>query len=321
MKAVRVHAFGGVDAMIIEDVPRPDPGPHQVLVRVAAAGVGPWDCWVRAGRSVLPQPLPLTLGADFSGEVAAVGAAVGGFARGVPVYGATNPRFTGAYADYALAEAGMLATRPDRLTAVEAASVPVVGCTALQMLFDEADVRAGQTVVVLGGAGNVGGYAVRIAALAGARVLATGRAGDLESIARLGATPVADTAPVPPDVAGRADAVIDTVGGTALASAYAWLRPGGVLVSAVGEPDQVAATRHRVRAVLMLVAVTTTKLERLAALFGAGRLQPRIGAVLPLSDARRAHRLLEEGRAPRGKLVLIPSSASSRVPIQEGEAA
>src|SRR5579871_1733037 len=112
MRAIRVHAFGGPDAMIFEDVPVPVPGPGQVLVRVAAAGVGPWDAWVRAGRSVLPQPLPLTPGADLAGIIEAVGSGVDTVRPGVAVYGATNPRFTGAYAEYALAEAAMIAPMP-----------------------------------------------------------------------------------------------------------------------------------------------------------------------------------------------------------------
>jgi NADPH:quinone reductase-like Zn-dependent oxidoreductase len=173
MKAVRVHAFGGVDAMVYEDLPNPAPGPGQVLIRVAAAGVGPWDAWIREGKSVLPQPLPLTLGADLSGSIEQVGPGVVGFRPGEQVFGVTNTRFTGAYAEYALVDAGMIAVKPARLSDTEAASVPVVGCTARQMLFDHAGVREGQTVVVLGGAGNVGGYAVQLGQLAGARIVAT----------------------------------------------------------------------------------------------------------------------------------------------------
>ncbi|HEY1862709.1 MAG TPA: NADP-dependent oxidoreductase [Roseiarcus sp.] len=173
MKAVRVHAFGGVDAMVYEDVPKPAAQPGQVLIRVAAAGVGPWDAWIREGKSVLPQPLPLTLGADLSGAIEEVGPDVAVFRPGDKVFGVTNARFTGAYAEYAVAEAAMIAAKPPRLSDVEAVSVPVVGCTAQQMLFDCAWAQAGQTVVVLGGAGNVGGYAVQLAQLAGARVVAT----------------------------------------------------------------------------------------------------------------------------------------------------
>jgi NADPH:quinone reductase-like Zn-dependent oxidoreductase len=311
VKAVRVHAFGGLDAMIYEDVPRPAPAADQILVKVAAAGVGPWDLWVRSGRSVMPQPLPLTLGADLSGIVEAVGEGVTGFAPGSAVYGVTNARFTGAYAEYAVADAGMLAARPAGLNDVEAASVPVIACTALQMLFEHAGVEAGQTVVVIGGGGNVGAYAVQLALLAGAQVVATGRTQELARISALGAVAVDADVAIPARYLGRADAVIDTVGGLALENAFAWLRVGGVLVSSAAEPDQERARHHKVRAQFMLVAVTTHKLVQLADLFSTGDLQTRIAEVLGLSDARRAHALIESGTAPPGKLVLIPWSPLS----------
>lgn len=164
MKAVRAHAFGGVDAVIYEDVPKPAPGHGRVLIRVAAAGVGQWYAWVRAGKSASASAAALTLGAAGRGR----------FSTREKVFGVTNARFTGAYAEYAVAEAGMIAVKPARLTDIEAASVPVVvGRTAQQMLFDHAGVRGGQTVAILGGAGNVGGYAVQLALLAGARVITT----------------------------------------------------------------------------------------------------------------------------------------------------
>ena len=114
MMAWRVHEFGPPEAMIFETAPRPDPGPGEVLVRVHAAGVGPWDGWIRAGKSALPQPLPLTLGSDLSGEVAALGSGISGLAVGDQVFGVTNPQFVGAYAEYAVASAGMLANKPKR---------------------------------------------------------------------------------------------------------------------------------------------------------------------------------------------------------------
>jgi NADPH:quinone reductase-like Zn-dependent oxidoreductase len=202
VKAVRAHAFGGVDAVIYEDVPKPAPGHGRVLIRVAAAGVGQWDAWVRTGKSAVPQPLTLTLGADLSGSIEQVGRDVAGFQPGEKVFGVSNARFTGAYAEYAVAEAGMIAVKPARLTDIEAASVPVVvGRTAQQMLFDHAGVRAGQTVAILGGAGNVGGYAVQLALLAGARVITTAqspcrvdRCGQIAHPCRRDAQPVASPA-------------------------------------------------------------------------------------------------------------------------------
>jgi NADPH:quinone reductase-like Zn-dependent oxidoreductase len=306
MKAVRVHAFGGLDALRYEDVPRPVPGRGQVLVRVAAAGVGPWDAWVREGKSVLPQPLPLTLGADLSGVVEAVGPEVAGVAPGEAIFGVTNGRFTGAYADYALAEAAMIAAKPTVLTDVEAASVPVVACTAYQMLSRHAAVSAGQTVLVLGGAGNVGAYAVQLGQLSGARVAATARERDLDFLRTFGTVEAIRAGDRPPELAGHVDAVIDTVGDAALAQAFDWLRPGGVLISAVAPPDQDAAARHGVRAEFILVDVTSVDLRHLAELFESGQLRPHVGEVLRLSDAGLAHRMLEDGKHRAGKIVLVP---------------
>ena len=156
MMAWRVQEFGPPEIMKFERVPRPEPGPGEVLVKVEAAGVGPWDGWIRAGKSALPQPLPLILGSDLSGEIVTVGPGVSELRVGDQVYGVTNPRFIGAYAEYALASAGMVSNKPTSLTYIEAASVPVIAVTAWQALFDHAQLKAGQTVVIHGAAGNVG---------------------------------------------------------------------------------------------------------------------------------------------------------------------
>lgn len=148
MKALRVHQLGGLQAIIYEEVPRPVPGEGQVLVRVKAAGVGPWDAWVRAGKSALPQPLPLILGSDLSGVVEGVGSGVSNFRPGDEVFGVTNSQFTGAYADCAIADAAMIARKPVRLSYVEAASVPVVTSTAWQMVFDHGQVNGTKGVLV-----------------------------------------------------------------------------------------------------------------------------------------------------------------------------
>ena len=135
MKAARIHSFGGPEVILVEDVPRPVPAPGEILVRVAAAGIGPWDALIREGKSkVSPKP-PLTLGSDLSGVVEEVGEGVTDFKIGDEIYGVTNPQFCGANARYALTSAKMTAHKPARLSHVEAASVPVVAITGWQMLF------------------------------------------------------------------------------------------------------------------------------------------------------------------------------------------
>ena len=305
IKASRVHRFGPPEAIVLEDVERPEPGEGEVLIRVAAAGVGPWDAWIRAGKSVLPQPLPLTLGSDLSGTVAAVGPGVTGFAPGDDVFGVTNARFTDAYADYAVATAGMIARKPARIGHVDAASLPVVAVTAWQALFGQAQIGRGQTVLVLGGAGNVGAYAVQFAHRAGARVIATASAGDLAYLRSLGADEAVDRRERLEDRVKAVDAVIDLVGGEAQASSFAVLKRGGVLVSAVSQPDQEEAARRGVKAGFFLVHVNTADLERIAAMLDAGELVTQIGTVLPLVEARTAHEMLDGTRPhPRGKIVL-----------------
>src|SRR5690349_11031978 len=126
MKAARIHRFGPPDVIEVEEMERPSPARGEVLVRVAAAGVAPWDAIIREGKSKVSPPPPLTLGSDLSGVVEAVGAEVGQFRAGDEVYGVTNPQFVGANAEFAVASASMIAPKPARLTGLEAASVPVV---------------------------------------------------------------------------------------------------------------------------------------------------------------------------------------------------
>ena len=191
MTACRVHSFGSPAVISLERVEMPVPGEGEVLIRVHAAGVGPWDGWIRAGRSVLPQPLPLTLGSDLSGVVAAVGPGVTAFQEGDAVFGVTNPRFVGAYAEYAVASAGMIARRPARLDDIDAASMPVIATTALEAV-ERAGSLAGRTVLIHGAAGCVGAYAVQLARRARARVMATVGGRDLDYVRGLGADVAVD---------------------------------------------------------------------------------------------------------------------------------
>ncbi|MCO6417404.1 NADP-dependent oxidoreductase [Siccirubricoccus sp. KC 17139] len=306
MMAWRVHEFGPPEIMTFERVLRPEPGPGEVLVKVEAAGVGPWDGWIRAGKSALPQPLPLTLGSDLSGEIVSLGTGASGLHVGDQVYGVTNSRFVGAYAEYASASAEMVANKPAALTHVEAASVPVIAVTAWQALFDHARLKAGQTVVIHGAAGNVGSYAVQLARRAGLRTIATVGTSDIPLVRGLGADMVIDYRAQRFDAEVRdADAVIDLVGGDTQSRSFQILRRGGKLISTVSNPDQRLAERHGVEASFFLVDVTSRYLAEIARLLDSGDLKARIGAILPLADAREAHLMLEGARSqPKGKIVL-----------------
>jgi NADPH:quinone reductase-like Zn-dependent oxidoreductase len=306
MMAWRVHEFGPPEVMKFERVPWPEPGPGEVLVKVEAAGVGPWDGWIRAGKSALPQPLPLTLGSDLSGEIVATGPGVSGLRVGDQVYGVTNPQFLGAYAEHALASAAMVSNKPASLTHVEAASVPVVSVTAWQALFDHAQLKAGQTVVIHGAAGNVGSYAVQLARRAGVQTIATVATDDISFVRDLGASTVIDHRTEHFEEHVRdADAVIDLVGGETQIRSFQVLRRGGKLISSVSRPDQHLADRHGVEAAFFLVHVTSSYLAEIARLVDGGKLKINVGAVLPLADAREAHLMLERVRPqPKGKIVL-----------------
>jgi NADPH:quinone reductase-like Zn-dependent oxidoreductase len=214
MRAARIHRFGAPDVIVVEEVPCPTPSAGEVLVRVAAAGVGPWDALIREGKSKVSPPPPLTLGSDLSGVVEAVGPGVSQFKLGDEIYGVTNPQFCEAQAEYAIASAGMVALKPKGVTFLEAASAPVIAVTAWQMLFEYAKSQAGHTVMILGAAGNVGAYAVQLAVNAGIRVVAIVRSKDVEFARSLGAKDVWDYGSRDFEDPGYAvDAIIDTVGG------------------------------------------------------------------------------------------------------------
>lgn len=303
MNAARIHRFGAPDVIVVEDVPRPTPAAGEVLVRVVAGGVGPWDALIREGKSKVSPPPPLTLGSDLSGFVEAVGPGVNQFNRSEEVYGVTNPQFVGAHAEYAVAAVDMIAPKPRRLSHVQAASVPVVAVTAWQMLFEHARLERGQSVMVLGAAGNVGAYAVQFAANAGFHVIAVVGSKDVAPVRALGASDVidyrvTDFAEVPPTV----DAVIDTVGGETRDRAAGVLKPGGILVTVVSTPFVPARTD--VRMAFFYAEVTTERLNTISRLLDSATVTPQVGSVLPLAQVRAAHDMLAGAAHERGKIVL-----------------
>ena len=303
MKAARIHNFGGPEVIVVEEVAVPVPGSGEVLVKVAATGVGPWDALIREGKSKVAPPPPLTLGSDLSGVVEAVGLGVTEFTNGDQVYGVSNPQFCGANAEYAIAIATMIALQPLGITDIEAASVPVVAITAWQMLFDYAHAQPGQTVMILGAAGNVGAYAVQFAARAGLHVVAVVTKNGTDYVRSLGAEIVLDSqigtlkhSPPPVDV------LIDTVGGETQERSLGSLKPGGVLVSVVSSDP--LPSRPDVRTSFFYVDVTTQRLNTISKLFESAELQPRVGSVLPLNEVRTAHEMLAGAPHKRGKIVL-----------------
>ena len=303
MKAARIHNYGSPDVVLVEDVSRPVPAAGELLVRVVAAGVGPWDALIREGKSKVSPSLPLTLGSDLSGVVDEVGPGVTGFAKGDQVFGVTNPGFWGAQAEFAVAIAGMIAQKPQRLSHVEAASMPVVAVTAWQMLFEYGQAKSGQTVLILGAAGNVGAYAVQLAATAGLHVIAAVRAKDTDYVRILGVEKVVEiNAERYEDLSASIDLLLDTVGGEARERALCVLKPGGMLISVVSNDP--ASAKFNFHSVFFYVDVTTERLNVISNSIERMRLNPRIGTVLPLKDVRRAHEMLADAPHKPGKIVL-----------------
>ena len=238
--------------------------------------------------------------------VEATGPRVTNFKAGDEVYGVTNSQFLGSYAQYALASQMMMAQKPRSLSFVEAASAPVVAVTAWQMLFDYAQGKAGQAVLIHGAAGNVGAYAVQMAHDAGLEVFATASSKDRDFVRKLGAGTVIHYRETPFEDVGRTvDIVLDTVGGDTRVRSIGVLKPGGILVSVVSSPipEEIAA-KAGVRAVYFIVDVTRDRLNTIAKLFDRKKLVPQVGTVLLLKDAHVAHQMLAGAPHGRGKIVL-----------------
>ncbi|HVW92284.1 MAG TPA: NADP-dependent oxidoreductase [Devosia sp.] len=239
MEAMRIHEFGGPDVLQRDDVQRPAAGPGELLVRVAAASVNPVDFKMRAGGySRQQQDLPITLGRDLAGTVEQVGPGVSGFSTGDEIF-ALLGRDRGTYAEYVLVKPEEAARKPKNLSFIEAAAVPLAGLTAWQGLFDQGGLAAGQRVLIHGGAGGVGHLAVQFAKAHGAFVATTASAQDADYLRGIGADEVIDykNQRFEDELSGM-DLVYDLIGGETQARSWDVLKPGGIIVSTLGEPSQ-----------------------------------------------------------------------------------
>ena len=307
MRAVRQRALGGPQVLELVEVPRPEPAPTEVLVRVTAAGVNPVDWKTRARGGFLGEP-PFTVGWDVAGVVERVGGGVTRFAPGDRVFGMPRfPREAAAYAEYVTSPSRQLARTPDDLGDVEAAALPLAGLTAWQALVETCDVQPGHRVLVLAAAGGVGHLAVQIGKARGAYVIGTARAEKHAFLHDLGANEALDY--TREDVAERlrdVDVVLDAVGGEAGRRRAAALRDGGTLVTlsgaSVAQLEGLAGGRVRVTSIL--VEPDRCGLEELAALVARGELRPHVERTFPLERAGEAHEMGETGRT-QGKLVLV----------------
>ena len=307
MKAIRIHGRGGPEHLVYEDVPQPHPGAGEVLVRVSATGVFVnelrWnETYETKTGSKRDLPIP---GRDLAGVVVQLGPGVTTLSEGAEVYAMLDYGVDGAEADYTLARPFELAPKPRTLDHVQAAAVPLSALTAWQGLFEQASLVAGQTVLIHGGAGGVGVFAVQLAHWAGAHVIATASARHREFLHELGADEFIDyTTTRFEDVVHDVDLVFDLVGGDTLQRSWQVLKWGGTLVSVVSpRPSFEEAKAHDVHAFWFIVEPNREQLIQIGAFIDAGKLRPIIDAVFPLSQARQAYEQAMKGHT-RGKIVL-----------------
>src|ERR1051325_7506708 len=223
MKAVVIHEYGGPDVLKYEDIPRPEPKDDQLLIRVIAAGVNPVDGMIRSGMFDREgsRAFPIILGGDVAGVVEKVGSKVTKFKAGDPVFAYVSLDNSGGYAQYALVTERETAPKPKSLTYVEAAAVPIVAATAWQAVIDTAKLKGGQTVLIHGGSGGVGSFAIQIAKAHGAKVIATASTANQELLKQLGADVTIDyTKQNFENVAKEVDVVLDSIGKDTLARSY-----------------------------------------------------------------------------------------------------
>ena len=306
MKAVRFHQYGDPEVLVYETVSRPEPSTDEVLIQVFAAAVNPADWKFRMGhmKGFFDVPLPLILGLDVAGVVAAIGKGVTHVEIGQSVYAVLGMR-QGGYAEYAVVtSAGAVTAKPETLDFIGAASVPSVAMTAWQSLFDWGNLTAGQTVLIHSAAGGVGMFAVQLAKLYGARAIATASAHNADFLKNLGADQIIDYNTTRfEDVVSDVDLVLDTIGGDTRERSWNLLKPGGMLVSTTSPPDPETAKAKGVRAAMVQVQSNADVLTKIVALIDAGQLKTFVEKVFPLTEAAQAHILSQQGHT-RGKIVL-----------------
>ena len=302
MKAIRIHQYGGPEVLAHVEMRCPTPGPDELLIKVQAASVNPLDWKMRAGhvKEIFPLTFPATLGRDVSGTVEEAGAHVTQFKRGDEVYALSS----GGYAEYVVAKESAVAKKPRTLDHVQAAAVPAVGLTALQALFEVAQLSAGQKVLIHAAAGGVGNFAVQLAKPRGAYVIGTASSKNHPLLKDLGVDQAVDYRQTRfEDVVREVDVVLDTVGGETQERSFKVLKKGGILVSLVQPPSQELATKYGVRALFHGGRARSSDLAQIAKLIDDGKVKTIVETVLPLAEARRAHEL-SEARHVRGKIVL-----------------
>ncbi|MFC4619939.1 NADP-dependent oxidoreductase [Camelliibacillus cellulosilyticus] len=308
MKAIVINHYGGIDELHLREYPKPMPKRGEVLIEIYATSVNPIDWKVREGhlKNRLAFHFPIILGWDAAGIIRKVGAEVEDFEVGDRVF--TRPATTekGTYAEYIAVHQDLVAKLPENIPFTYAAAVPLAGLTAWQCLVDFADIEKGDRVLIHGGAGGVGSFAIQIAKAKGATVMATGRSKSIEIIEQLGADRALNYITDSFDgIKDSFDIVLDTIGGETQEKSYDLLKNGGVLISVAQPPDQGRAKKKGVKAGFVWLEPNGKQLKKLAELMKVGQIKPLIDTVFPFGEKelKEAHEKSQEGHA-KGKIVI-----------------
>jgi NADPH:quinone reductase-like Zn-dependent oxidoreductase len=310
MKAVLIERFGGPEVLQLKEIDRPRPKDDELLIRVRAASVNPVDYKIRSGHypPVKQSDLPKVLGRDVAGVIERRGAAVTGFNEGDELFAVLDGG-PGGYAEYVAVPAGLCARKPANLDFVGAAAVPLAALTAWQGLFDHGGLTAGQRVLIHGGAGGVGHFAIQLAKASDAIVVTTCSGSDKEFVRSLGADQAIDyKAEHFEDVVTDVDLVFDLVSGDMQERSWAVLKDGGAMVSTLSKPSERQAHLLNARALHYVAQPNGQELEQIAQLIQEKKVHPHVAAKLPLEKVQAAHLMLEREH-PRGKVVLEVGNA------------
>ncbi|WP_043232305.1 NADP-dependent oxidoreductase [Streptomyces sp. NRRL F-5193] len=331
MKAFMVEKYGDATGMRAAEMPDPQVGADDVLVKIHAASVNPLDMKIRNGdlKAILPYRLPLVLGNDLAGTVVRVGSSVDRFAVGDEVYARPDKDRIGTFAELLAVHQDDLAPKPATLTMTEAASLPLVALTAWQALVERANVQPGQKVLIHAGAGGLGSIAVQLAKALGAHVATTASTAEVGLVKELGADEVIDYRTQNfEEILDGYDIVLDSLGGENLAKSLRILKPGGLAISVAGPPDPATArelgsnpvlrlaitalsakTRRQAKRLgvtysFLFMKASGDQLRELAPLLDSGKIRPVVDTVFPFDDTLHAMEYVEKGRAKAGKVVV-----------------
>jgi alcohol dehydrogenase len=308
MKAAQISSYGAKDVLkTVNDAPKPQIEAGQALIEVYAAGVNPFDWKLREGymKEFIPLNFPATLGGDFAGVVTEVGEGVNGLNVGDEVYGSANAvGGQGSYAEFTPVKADQIAPKPKSVDFVTAAALPLAATSAYQALVEHANLQSGQKVLIHGGAGGIGSFAIQIAKNLGAYVVTTTASDDFEFVKSLGADEAIDyKAQKFEEIIKDYDVVFDTVGGETNKKSYSILKSGGVLVSMTEQPDKELSAKLGVKAIAQQSRATTSRLKEIAKLVDEGVIKVNVDKVFPLEQVFEALAYLQEGQH-RGKVVI-----------------